>query len=102
MAKPILELYKPEPAPGEQQALFINRDVSLIEFYRRVLEEALDDTQPLLERLRFLAIFSSLIDEFFMIRISGLREKTLKRSDVSPDGLTATQQLSSIRNSFRL
>lgn len=101
MAKPILELYKPEPAPGEQQALFINRDLSLVEFYRRVLEEALDDTQPLLERLRFLAIFSSLIDEFFMIRISGLRERALGRSDVTPDGLTAAQQLSSIRNSFR-
>jgi len=82
MAKPILQLYKPESVPGEEQTLFINRDLSLVEFYRRVLDEALDDTQPLLERVKFLAIFSSLIDEFFMVRISGLREKAEFKSDV--------------------
>jgi polyphosphate kinase len=101
MAKPILQLYKPDPVPGEERALFINRDLSLVEFYRRVLDEALDDTQPLLERVKFLAIFSSLIDEFFMVRISGLREKADSKAEVSQDGLSAAQHLASIRQSFR-
>jgi polyphosphate kinase len=101
MATPTLQLYTPDSAHSEQRALFINRDLSLVEFYRRVLDEALDTTQPLLERLRFLSIFSSLIDEFFMIRVSGLREKAAFRTEVSADGLTAAQQLASIRESFR-
>lgn len=101
MAKPKLQVYSPDTAQGENRALFINRDLSLVEFYRRVLDEALDTSQPILERLRFLAIFSSLIDEFFMIRLTGLREKAQFRSEVSADGLTAAEQLASIRRSFR-
>jgi polyphosphate kinase len=79
-------------------ALFFNRELSMLEFFRRVLEEALDETQPLLERLKFLSIFSSNLDEFFMVRVSGLKEtfegEVLK---LSPDGRTPGEQLQEIR-----
>ena len=54
--------------------LYINREASLLEFQRRVLEEARDDENPLLERVKFLAIFGSNMDEFFMVRVSGIRK----------------------------
>ncbi len=75
----------------------INRDLSLIEFFRRVLEEAMDENLPILERLKFLAIFSSNLDEFFMIRVSSLKEKTGQRAEVSPDGYTRPELLAEIR-----
>lgn len=78
-------------------ATLINRDLSLIEFFRRVLEEALDERLPILERLKFLAIFSSNLDEFFMIRVSGLKEKVGARAEVSPDGYSRPELLSQIR-----
>ena len=84
-------------AVSSKSQLFFNRELSLLEFHARVLEEALDDRNPLLERLKFLAIFSSNLDEFFMIRISGLKEELEDVNVVSPDGLTPSQQLAKAR-----
>jgi polyphosphate kinase len=76
-----------------------NRELSLLEFHRRVLEEALDASNPVLERLKFLAIFSANIDEFFMIRVSGLKEELEENvTELSPDGLTPGEQLDEIRD----
>jgi len=70
---------------------FINRELSWLEFNRRVLEEAQDSTQPLLERVKFLAIVSSNLDEFFEIRVAGIKQQIASEtSDVGPDGMSPT------------
>jgi polyphosphate kinase len=68
-------------------AVYINRELSLLEFQRRVLEEAANQEYPILERVKFLSIFGSNMDEFFMVRVSGIREQVeLQVIDVLPDG----------------
>src|SRR3984885_4977920 len=77
---------------------FINRELSWLEFNRRVLEEAQDPTQPLIERVKFLTIFSSNLDEFFETRVAGIKQQIeSKTSDVGADGLSPTETFNAIQ-----
>ena len=90
------------PAATVTESPLLNRELSWIEFNRRVLEEALDPSQPLLERLKFLSIFSTNLDEFFMVRVSGLQEQLEANPlHLSPDGLSPASQLRQIAEKLR-
>ncbi|HPI18760.1 MAG TPA: polyphosphate kinase 1 [Candidatus Kapabacteria bacterium] len=83
---------------NKSKSYFFNRELSLLEFNSRVLEEARNDQHPLLERLKFIAILSSNLDEFFMIRVAGLiGQKEADIPTLSFDGLTPQEQLFEIR-----
>ena len=89
-------------AARDQKGPILNRELSWIEFNARVLHEASDTRNPLLERVKFLAIFASNLDEFFQVRVSGLRRQDQSRgSHQSQDGLTPAQQLDAIRDRVR-
>ena len=77
---------------------YINRELSWLEFNQRVLDQAFDDSHPLLERVKFLAIVGSNLDEFFMVRVATLlKQERAGVGHVSQDGMTAAQQLAAIR-----
>jgi len=96
----------PQPVPSSapeapldlrHPALYVNRELSWLEFNRRVLHEALDPRTPLLERLKFLGIYSSNLDEFFQVRVAGLKRQVKAAfTERTADGLTAEEQLSRI------
>ncbi len=94
-----------QPVPGDAEptdlaspGLYINRELSWLEFNQRVLQQALDPRHPLLERVKFLSIVATNLDEFFMVRVATLLRKFRSNvEDVSPDGLDTVQQLEAIR-----
>src|SRR5579863_9016764 len=78
---------------------YINRELSFLEFTQRVLDQAFDESVPLLERLRFLCISSSNLDEFFEIRVAGLKQLTeLGGGQLAPDGMSIPEQLAAIHD----
>ena len=90
------------PTDLTARELFINRELSLLAFQRRVLEEAEDAENPLLERVKFLAIVGSNIDEFFMVRVSGLLDQMdAGILEVGPDGMSPGAQLVTIRREVK-
>ena len=92
-----------KPLDLTDPTLFINRELSLLEFNRRVVEQAKDETNPLLERLRFLCIASSNLDEFFEIRVAGLKQQAAYQAvQLGPDQLSAADQLKRIGETAQL
>src|SRR5260370_22957851 len=87
----------------DDPSLYINRELTWLEFNRRVLEEALDPQVPLLERLKFLAIVSSNLDEFFMVRVGGLQQKVQARiaQGSGADRMPPAEQLERISQAVR-
>lgn len=105
VAEPVAEPAAPVPAPSpaiavpglDDSSLYIHRELSQLQFNIRVLEQALDESYPLLERLKFLLIFSSNLDEFFEIRVAGLKKQiNFAREQAGADGLQPHQALARI------
>jgi len=103
--EPVVEAAVPAPAPTpainipslDDSSLYIHRELSQLQFNIRVLEQALDESYPLLERLKFLLIFSSNLDEFFEIRVAGLKKQiNFAREQAGADGLQPHQALARI------
>src|SRR5947199_10784499 len=88
----------PSAKEFDRPDLYINRELSWVEFNRRVFGEAQNSRHPLLERVKFLSIFDSNLDEFIMIRIAGLKDQLAAHvNTLSQDGLAAEQQLATVR-----
>lgn len=99
---PVKKLIKKKVATPVSVPRLINREMSWISFNLRVLAQASNDEIPILERLKFLAIFESNLDEFFMVRVSGLIEQLASGiTDLSPDGMNPTQQLKQLMKLLR-
>ena len=107
--KPSRRKRRPEPASNnghqappvpalDDPSLYLNRELSLLAFQARVLEEAQDDLNPLLERVKFLSIIGSNLDEFFMVRVAGLKSQLESGAlESGPDGMAPAQELVAIR-----
>ena len=91
--------YTPKSNTTLDPSLFFNRELSWLEFNHRVLEEAYDKRHPLLERIKFLSIVSSNLDEFFMIRVAGIKEQILADYvEYTPDGMVPLQEIKAIHD----
>ncbi len=104
-ARPNLRVLPPrdiDPADLKNPALYINRELSWLDFNERVLSQALDPAHPLLERVKFLSINASNLDEFFMIRVATTQKAMHEEiEDVAPDGYNTAQQLEAMRTRAR-
>ncbi len=108
-AKPVLRVIPPraadrqiDPSDLKNPALYINRELSWLEFNQRVLAQAFDPSHPLLERVKFLSIVGTNLDEFFMIRVATTLKKLREGiEDVAPDGYNTEQQLYAMRTRAR-
>lgn len=98
MPRPSKAIPPPPIIDLDDPALYLNRELTWLQFNARVLEEALDASHPLLERVKFHSIFCSNLDEFFMIRVSGLREQLAGGAyEAPPDRMSPAEQLAAIR-----
>ena len=98
-----LDVVPPVAPDLRDPSLYINRELAWLAFNQRVLHEALDPRTPLLERVKFLSIFSSNLDEFFQVRVAGVREQVAARLlENSPDKPAPGQQLAAIREAVRV
>src|SRR5271166_763951 len=101
-----MTLAKVEPDPASRDSIeafgperFFNRELSWLEFNKRVLEESGNGCNPLLERVKFLAISGSNLDEFYRVRVAGLHEQAeMKILELSPEGFTPKQQVQKIND----
>src|SRR6202020_75419 len=83
-------------------SLYLNRELSWLDFNDRVLQLAEDESMPLMERVKFLAIFTTNLDEFFMVRVAGVHDQVDARIDArGPDGLSPNQTLAGIHDDVR-
>jgi len=93
---------QPNHANLQDPSLYLNRELSLLQFQRRVLDEAEDPSNPLLERIKFISIIGSNLDEFFMVRVAGLNAQLdAGILDVGPDGMSPRAQLIAIRRDIK-